>query len=65
MIPEQHPSMATTLKHLEPHKMPPSANTPSGDSTAPTVQAIVVNCVPIINPQLASVIGNNLEVITA
>jgi hypothetical protein len=65
MVPEQHPSMATTLKHLEPYKMPPSANTSSGNSTAPTVQAIVVNCVSIVNPQLAPIIGDNLEVIAA
>ena len=65
MVPEEHPRVATTLKHLESHKSPPSANISSGHSTAPTVQAIVVNCVAIVNPQLAPIIGDNLEVVTA
>jgi len=38
---------------------------PSDHSTAPTMQTIVVNCVFIVNPQLAPVIGDNLEVVTA
>ena len=64
-VPEQHPSMATTLKHLKSHNMPPTTNLPSDHSTAPTMQTIVVDCVFIVNPQLAPVIGDNLEVITA
>ena len=28
MVPEQHPSMATTLKHLKSHEMPPTTNLP-------------------------------------
>ena len=34
-------------------------------SIAPTVQAIIVNCVPIIDPQLAPIIGDNAEVVMA
>jgi hypothetical protein len=55
-VPEQHPSMATTLKELNSHNTPSCTNTPSGHSSAPTVQAIVVNCVSIVEPQLASII---------
>jgi hypothetical protein len=40
-------------------------NMPSGRSTAPTVQAVIVNCVPIVNPQLASIIGDKLKVVMA
>merc|ERR1719424_1929475 len=38
---------------------------PSGRSTAPAVQAIIVNGVPIVNPQLAAIIRNKLEVVMA
>jgi hypothetical protein len=57
--------MATALEHLKSHNVPTTTNLPSGHSTAPTVQAIVVNCVFIVNPQLAPVIGDNLKVVTA
>ena len=63
MVPEKHPSMTTTLKHLKSHKMPPCTNMPSGVASAPSVQAIVVNCVSIVKPQLASIIRDNLEVV--
>jgi len=65
MVPEENPSMTTTLKHLNSHKMPPCANVLSDVTSAPSVQAIVVNCVSIVKPQLASVIRNNLEVVMA
>jgi hypothetical protein len=65
MVPEKHTGMTTTLKHLNSHKMPPCTNMPSGVASAPSVQAIVVDCVPIVKPQLASIIRNNLEVVMA
>jgi hypothetical protein len=65
MVPEEHPSMTTTLKHLKSHKMPPCTKMPSGVASAPSVQAIVVNGVSIVDPQLASIIGNNLQVVMA
>jgi hypothetical protein len=65
MVPEEHPSSTTTFKELKSRETPPSANISSGHSTAPTVQAIVVNCVAIVNPQFAPIIGDNLEVVTA
>jgi hypothetical protein len=65
MVPEEHASMTTTLKHLNPHKMPSCSNVLSDVTSTPSVQAIVVDCVPIVKPQLASIIRNNLEVVMA
>ena len=65
MVPEQHPSMAATLKHLKPDNMPPSTNVPSDLTIAPAVQAIVINCVSIVKPKLAPIIGNNAEMVMA
>jgi hypothetical protein len=65
MVPEEHPSMTTTLKHLKSHQMPSSTNMPSSRSTAPSVQAIIVDCVPIVDPQLAAIIGYELKVVMA
>jgi hypothetical protein len=65
MVPKEHASMATMLEHLKSHEMPPSANIPFGHPAAPAMQAIVVNCVSVVNPQLAPIIGDNLEVVAA
>jgi hypothetical protein len=65
MVPEEHPGMTTTLKHLKPHKAPTSTNMLPGLSVAPAVQAIVVNRVPIVDPQLAAIIRNEAEVVMA
>jgi hypothetical protein len=48
--------MTTTLKHFEPHKMPSSTHVPSGNSTAPSMQAIIVNRVSIVEPELAPIV---------
>jgi len=45
--------------------MPPSTNVPSGLSIAPAVQAVIVDCVSIVNPQLAPIIGVKTEVVMA
>jgi hypothetical protein len=65
MVPEEHASMTTTLKHLKSHQTPSSTHMWSSCSTAPAVQAIIVNCVSIVNPQLAPIIGDKLEVVMA
>jgi len=65
MVPEEHPSMTTTLKHLKSHQMPSSAHAPSGHTIAPSMQAIVVDRVPIVDPQLAPIIRINAEVVRA
>jgi hypothetical protein len=56
MVPEEHPSMATMFEHLEPHKMPAGSHVLSDLPIAPTVQAIVVDCITVVNPQVASII---------
>jgi hypothetical protein len=48
--------MSTMLEHLEPEKVPSMTHMPPCCTTAPTVQAIVVDSVPIVDPELASVI---------
>ena len=65
MVSEENPCMTTTLKHLESHQTPTSAHMRSGLSVAPTVQTIIVDCVAIVNPQLATIIGNNAEMVMA
>merc|ERR1719472_631416 len=55
--------MATMFKHLEPYEMPPCANVPSGVTGAPSVQAIVVDRVSVVEPEVASIIRDNLEVV--
>jgi hypothetical protein len=49
-IPEEHASSTTTFKHFESHQMPSGTATPRSLSIAPTMQAIVVDCVSIVNP---------------
>ena len=64
-VPEQHPSSTTTLEHLKSHKMPASAKTPIGFAITPAMQAVVVDCVPIVDPQLATIIRDDTEAIIA
>jgi len=64
-VPEQHPSSTTTLEHLELHQMPPSAKTPGGLPIAPPMQAIIVDCVPVVHPQLAAIIRENAKPVVA
>jgi hypothetical protein len=51
------------FKHLEPYEMPPCANVPSGVTSAPSVQAIVVDSVSVVEPEVAAIIRDNLEVV--
>jgi len=60
-VPEQHPCMTTTLKHLHPDSLRPRTKMLDGLPIPPAVQAIVVNCVSIVDPQLAPIIGDNAE----
>ena len=55
-VPEQHPSMTTTLEHFESGEMPPSAKILGGLTIAPAVAAVVVDGVPIVDPQVAPII---------
>ena len=45
--------------------MPPTTNVPSGLSIAPAVQAIIVDCVLVVDPQLAAIIRDNAEMVMA
>merc|ERR1719453_2460821 len=65
MVPEEHPSMATTLKHLKSHKSPSGTHMWPGLAIAPAMQTIVVNCVTIVDPQLTSIIGDEAEMVMA
>jgi len=57
--------MTTLLEHLKSHKVPPSTNMLPGLPIAPAVQAIVVDCVTIVDPQLAPIIRINAEMVMA
>ena len=64
-VPEQHPSMTATLEHLKSHSVPTPAEGPGGLRVAPTVQAIVVDSVTVVEPQLAPIIRDNAESVMA
>jgi len=63
VVPEEHASMAAALKHLQSDQMPTSAHMWSGLSIAPAMQAIVVNCVSVVDPQLAPIIRDNTKMV--
>jgi hypothetical protein len=55
--------MPTTFKHLKSHHAPWGPHMPVGLSVAPTVQAIIIDGVPVVDPQFAAIIGNNAEAV--
>jgi hypothetical protein len=62
-VPEQHPSMTPALKHFKSHEAPPCAQMPSSLTVAPSMQAVVVDGEPIVDPQLAPIIGDDAELV--
>jgi hypothetical protein len=56
--------MTTMFKHFNSDEVP-SANTPRSFPIAPTMQAIIVDRVTVINPKLASIVRNDAETIVA
>jgi len=64
-IAQHDPSMATMfeVRHLD-HD-PSCPDVPRGFAIAPAVEPIIVDGVPIVDPQLGSVIGNEREPVTA
>jgi hypothetical protein len=58
-VPEKHAGMTTTFKHLKPNQAPWGSKAPVSFSIAPTMQAIIIDRVSIVDPQLASIIGYN------
>jgi len=57
--------MTTTLKHLNSHTMSPTTKMLDGLSIAPAMQAIIVNGIPFVDPQLAPIIGDDAESVLA
>jgi hypothetical protein len=55
-VPEEHTSVASMLEHFQSHELPPTAKISVRLPITPPVQAIVVDRVPTVNPQLAAVI---------
>jgi hypothetical protein len=64
-VSEQHPSMTTTLKHLKSHNTPSSAKIFGGLAITPTMQAVVVDGEPVVNPELASIIRVDRQAVAA
>ena len=64
-VPEMDACMASALEHFKPDKAPSSSKMSVSLSIAPAVQAIVVNRVAIVHPQLASIVGVNAEAVAA
>jgi hypothetical protein len=50
--------MATMLKKFNSYSTPSSTNVLNSYPTTPAMQTIVVDGVPVVDPQFASVIGN-------
>ena len=57
--------MTATLKHLNSYTMSPTTKILDGFSIAPAMQAVIVNRVAVVDPQFASIIRDELEVVTA
>jgi hypothetical protein len=53
--------MTTALEHLKSNQLPPTTQISIGLPIAPAVQPIIVNCVSIVDPELASIIRNDAE----
>jgi hypothetical protein len=64
MVSEEHAGMAPALKHFKSDQMPPSTHVWPGLSIAPAMQAIIVNCVSVVDPQLAAIIRDNAKIVT-
>jgi hypothetical protein len=63
MVPEKHPSMTTTLEHLKSHKMPTTTKVFGCLPIAQAMQAVVIDRIPIVQPQLASIIRDNAKTV--
>ena len=61
--PQQHPGVATTFEHLKPDSMCPSTKMLDALAIAPSMQAIIVNGIPVVDPQFASIIGDDAKAV--
>jgi hypothetical protein len=57
--------MTTSFKHFHSHSIRAWTETLHCLTIAPTMQAVVVDCIPIVDPQLAPVIGDDAETVIA
>ena len=57
--------MTTTLEHLKPHSICPCAKMLDSLPIAPSMQAIIIDRVAIVYPQLTPIIGVNAESVMA
>merc|ERR1711881_610899 len=64
-ITEQAPSMATFLEELNPEIAVSSPHPHRGFAIPPAVEPTIVDRVPVVDPQLGSVIGNEREPVNA
>jgi hypothetical protein len=55
--------MTTMFKRFDSNQAPSSMNVPLCHTAAPTMQTIIVDAVTIVNPQLAAVVRDKLEMI--
>jgi hypothetical protein len=62
---EQHASVTTVLKHLKPCQMPSTTEDSGCLPIAPAMQAIIVDRVTVIYPQLAAVVRDDAESVAA
>merc|ERR1712054_360841 len=65
LITQQDASMATMFEELHPEQAPSCMNVPRGFAIPPAVAPIIVDGVPVVDPQLGTVIGNEREPVTA
>merc|ERR1719183_1939191 len=49
--------MTTTFEHLRPHQPPATVHEPATLPTAPAMEAVVVDGVPVVDPQLGTIVG--------
>ena len=57
--------MTAALEHLKPHEMPATFNVPVGLAIAPSVTAVVVDRVSIVDPEITAIIRDNAETVMA
>jgi len=57
--------MASTFEELHPEQVPSSPDVPIGFAIPPAVAPIIVDGVPVVDPQLGTIIGNEREPVMA
>jgi hypothetical protein len=60
MVPEKHAGSTTMFKMLKSYHTPWGAKMPSGMTTSPSMEAIIIDGEPIVDPQLAAIVRYDL-----